>query len=99
MILAKNVGRYSPSILLLRRFEALAKSSSGGTSPGHQQGAVSRVTSVLKTCIQVHLPNTIQEDDVTNLWTDEDESTGPESKEFGSIPLKVPDRNASVLYF
>ncbi|BBN05251.1 peroxin-6 [Marchantia polymorpha subsp. ruderalis] len=85
----KSAKRYSPSILLLRRFEALAKSSSGGTSPGHQQGAVSRVTSVLKTCIQVHLPNTIQEDDVsTNLWTDEDESTGPESKEFGSIPLK-----------
>lgn len=56
--LMKRMDRYAPSVLLLRRFEALGKSSAAGTSPGDQQGAVSRVTSVLKTNITAHLSRT-----------------------------------------
>ncbi|KAL3677558.1 hypothetical protein R1sor_027506 [Riccia sorocarpa] len=69
----KTAKRYSPSVLLLKRFEALAKSSSG-SSPADQQGSVSRVTSVLKSCAQNHLPSTSEEEgSTTSLWTEEED--------------------------
>ncbi|CAM6116942.1 unnamed protein product [Calypogeia fissa] len=82
----KSAKRYSPSILLLRWFEALGKSSAAGSSPLDQQGAVSRVTSVLKTCMTAHLPSMSSED-----FSDAGESVsdGEIADSCTSIPVKV----------
>ncbi|KAL2636281.1 hypothetical protein R1flu_007760 [Riccia fluitans] len=84
----KTAKRYSPSVLLLRRFEALAKSSSG-SSPGDQQGSASRITSVLKSCVHDHLPSSIEEEGSnTSPWTEEEGCLDVISEEYISAPTK-----------